>query len=77
MPPGFLVSSANAAEKSATVYAPREGDLLFYDDKSPVWTALFALADTGPPVHMGIVVKKPGGGRSCRGGRNARSLSTT
>jgi hypothetical protein len=40
---------------------PREGDLVFYDDHNPTWTALFALADTGPPLHMGIVVKKPGG----------------
>jgi hypothetical protein len=42
-------------------YVPREGDLIFYDDHSPTWTALFALAGTGPPLHMGIVVRRPGG----------------
>jgi hypothetical protein len=42
-------------------YRPREGDLVFYDDHNRTWTALFALAGTGPPLHMGIVVKKPGG----------------
>lgn len=42
-------------------YEPREGDLVFYDDHNPVWLALFSLADTGPPLHMGIVVKKPDG----------------
>ncbi len=38
-------------------YVPREGDLVFYDDHNPTWTGLFALAGTGPPLHMGIVVK--------------------
>jgi hypothetical protein len=40
---------------------PREGDLIFYDDHNRAWTTLFALAGTGPPLHMGIVVKKPDG----------------
>jgi hypothetical protein len=42
-------------------YAPREGDLIFFDDHNRTWTALFAFAGTGPPLHMGIVVKKPDG----------------
>jgi hypothetical protein len=42
-------------------YVPREGDLVFFDDHNRTWTALFALADTGPPLHMGIVVEKPDG----------------
>jgi hypothetical protein len=42
-------------------YGPREGDLVFYDDRNPAWTALFAYAGTGPPLHMGIVVKKVNG----------------
>src|SRR4051794_16699562 len=58
-PAGYLVPGAG---HPAVAYEPREGDLVFYDDHSAVWTALFALADTGPPLHMGIVVKKPGGG---------------
>jgi hypothetical protein len=56
-PAGFL----SAAGARATPYLPREGDLIFYDDHSRAWTALFALAGTGPPLHMGIVVRKPGG----------------
>ena len=42
-------------------YAPREGDLVFYDDHSLMWTLLFAYAGTGSPLHMGIVVKKTDG----------------
>ncbi|MBY0228422.1 MAG: SUMF1/EgtB/PvdO family nonheme iron enzyme, partial [Gemmataceae bacterium] len=43
-------------------YVPAEGDLVFFDDRNPAWTALFTLAGTGPPLHMGIVVKRLGGG---------------
>jgi hypothetical protein len=46
----------------AEPYLPREGDLVFYDDRSVVWTPLFAMAGTGPPLHMGMVVRKSGGG---------------
>ena len=42
-------------------YTPREGDLVFYDDKNLAWTLLFAYAGTGAPLHMGIVVKKADG----------------
>jgi len=42
-------------------YGPREGDLVFYDDKNLGWMVLFAYAGTGPPLHMGIVVKKTDG----------------
>ncbi len=42
-------------------YAPREGDLIFYDDRNIGWTLLFAYAGTGPPLHMGMVVKKSNG----------------
>jgi hypothetical protein len=48
-------------QRQAVPYKPREGDLVFYDDHSRSWTALFALAGTGPPTHMGIVVKRPDG----------------
>ncbi len=61
-PVGVLkVEQKKAKEKAKhefLPYAPREGDLVFYDDRNPVWTALFAYAGTGPPLHMGIVVKK-------------------
>ncbi len=42
-------------------YTPREGDLVFYDDKHLGWTLLFAYAGTGAPLHMGIVVKNNDG----------------
>jgi hypothetical protein len=42
-------------------YVPREGDFVFYDDRSVVWTPLFAMAGTGPPLHMGMVVRKTDG----------------
>src|SRR5579864_109467 len=61
---GYLVSAANGRthlEPPVMPYEPREGDLIFYDDHSKVWTALFALAGTGPPLHMGIVVRKKDG----------------
>jgi hypothetical protein len=59
-PTGYLAPPA-AGPARPVVYAPREGDLIFYDDHNRAWTALFALAGTGPPLHMGIVVKKPDG----------------
>jgi hypothetical protein len=52
---------AKALQRTLTPYVPREGDLVFYDDHNPTWTALFALAGTGPPLHMGIVVKRTDG----------------
>jgi hypothetical protein len=55
---------ARVVVRPAVPYEPREGDLIFYDDRNPTWTALFALAGTGPPLHMGIVVKKPDGSMS-------------
>ncbi|MBX9679722.1 MAG: hypothetical protein K2X38_13245 [Gemmataceae bacterium] len=62
---GFLKSERKgdkgAVEQEVFPYMPREGDLIFYDDRHPVWSALFAFAGTGSPLHMGIVVKKPGG----------------
>ncbi len=42
-------------------YVPREGDFVFYDDRSVVWRPLFAIAGTGPPLHMGTVVRKTHG----------------
>lgn len=42
-------------------YVPREADLVFFDDRNIGWSLLFAYAGTGPPLHMGIVVKKADG----------------
>jgi hypothetical protein len=47
--------------KETRPYHPREGDLIFYDDHSVVWTVLFAWAGSGPPLHMGIVIRRPDG----------------
>src|ERR1019366_5329307 len=48
-------------ESEVAAYVPREGDLVFYDDRNPAWMVLFAYAGTGPPLHMGMVVKKADG----------------
>lgn len=42
-------------------YVPREGDLIFFDDHNVFWTVLFHWAGSGPPLHVGIVVKKADG----------------
>src|SRR6516164_8145396 len=57
---GYLLAQREET-RAAIPYEPREGDLIFYDDHSKIWTALFKAAGTGPPLHMGIVVRKPGG----------------
>jgi hypothetical protein len=63
-PAGYLAPPTAAdkqVEKQVVPYLPREGDLIFYDDHSVMWTKLFALAGSGPPLHMGVVVRKPDG----------------
>lgn len=64
-PEGYLfrqpVRRARGLRPQIQPYVPREGDLVFYDDHNPTWTALFALAGTRPPMHMGIVVRKSDG----------------
>jgi hypothetical protein len=40
-------------------YVPGAGDIIFYSDDSVVWRWLYALAGTGPPYHVGIVVRLP------------------
>lgn len=44
--------------KKARQYIPREGDMVFFDDHSLTWNVLFAWAGTGPPLHVGIVVRR-------------------
>jgi hypothetical protein len=58
-PAGYLLVKQQS--EPCIAYEPREGDLIFYDDHSKIWTALFALAGTGPPLHMGLVVRKTNG----------------
>jgi hypothetical protein len=66
---GDTVGSLKIEKKTATkkaveeivAYSPREGDLIFFDDHNWMWTLLFAWAGTGPPLHMGIAVKKADG----------------
>jgi hypothetical protein len=53
--------AAGKVEREVVKYVPREGDLVFYDDRNWMWTLLFAYAGTGSPLHMGIVVKKADG----------------
>src|SRR5262245_36355509 len=50
-----------ATEREVIPYEPREGDLLFFDDMSLIWTYLYRIARTAPPFHAGVVVKKPDG----------------
>jgi len=56
-----LKSRDGKVHKETRPYVPREGDLVFYDDHSVVWTVLFAWAGSGPPLHMGIVIRRPDG----------------
>jgi len=62
---GFLKIDKKTKDKKTQpdviTYKPREGDLVFYDDRHPGWLVLFAYAGTGPPLHMGMVVKKSDG----------------
>jgi hypothetical protein len=64
MPVGELLIPAPRLREPARSepYLPSEGDFIFYDDRSVVWTPLFAMAGTGPPLHMGMVVRKTDGG---------------
>ncbi len=57
---GYLAPDPGSG-KQAQPYEAREGDLIFFDDHSPIWTVLFLWAGTGPPLHTGIVVKRYNG----------------
>jgi hypothetical protein len=60
-PAGYLTKAPSSTGIRVVPYLPREGDLIFYDDHNPFWLSLFALAGSGPPLHMGIVVRKADG----------------
>jgi hypothetical protein len=58
---GFLAPAKKDSKAEPIPYVPKEGDLIFYDDHSIFWTVLFLYAGTGPPLHVGMVVKKDDG----------------
>src|ERR1051325_4217979 len=61
-PTGYIAPiQKTAIPKQAQPYIPKEGDLIFFDDHNFIWTALFVWAGSGPPLHVGIVVKKTDG----------------
>jgi hypothetical protein len=43
------------------VYVPCPGDLVFFTYPSYFWQTIYALAHTGPPFHVGIVIRMPDG----------------
>jgi len=45
----------------STPYEPQEGDVLLFSDHSLMWNTLFALGMTGPPHHVGLIVRRPDG----------------
>lgn len=54
-------NSEGKVEKTSRTFAPKEGDILLFDDMSPFWAKLYSIAGTGPPFHAGIVFKKTDG----------------
>ena len=64
-PYGWLVKVEASKDGSrgtvARPYEPIVGDILFFDDLSPLWVKLYAIAGTGPPFHAGIVMTRRDG----------------
>lgn len=56
-----LPDGQGGTKNSVTPYTPREGDLVFFDDRKVFWDFLYWLGDTAAPFHVGIVVKRPDG----------------
>jgi len=42
-------------------WVPREGDLIFFDDRKTFWDFLYWIGGTAAPFHVGLVVKRPDG----------------
>ncbi|MBI2803586.1 MAG: hypothetical protein HYX68_01215 [Planctomycetes bacterium] len=42
-------------------YEPQPGDLVFFNDYKPHWIALYRLAGSDGPYHVGLVFRKPDG----------------
>jgi hypothetical protein len=49
------------ARYPACRYDPQPGDVVLMSDTNALWTALYALALTGAPGHIGLVVRLPDG----------------
>ncbi len=52
---------ARAAWCLGANYVPREGDLIFFTYHKFVWHLIFRMGHSGPPFHVGIVVRMPDG----------------
>jgi hypothetical protein len=67
VPPGvgLVYEPAYCLEKhfhgTAGPYVPQAGDLVFFVSDTLFWPALYALAFTGEPYHVGTVVQTPDG----------------
>jgi hypothetical protein len=62
-PPSFLPPPGTAPGPlaDADAYVPQAGDLLFFNTDRLCSRCLYALAGTGKPYHVGIVVRLPDG----------------
>jgi hypothetical protein len=47
--------------KRVEPYCPQEGDVLLFDSMDPLWAKFYHIAGTGPPLHAGIMIKRPDG----------------
>jgi hypothetical protein len=64
-PPSYLFKMRPKADKQIDwqreVYAPREGDIILYDDHNAFLTRVYKLVGTDGPLHVGIVFRRPDG----------------
>jgi hypothetical protein len=56
-----LPPPAATAQCPGEDYQPQEGDLLFFTYHKLLWNILFRVGHSGPPFHVGIVVRMPEG----------------
>jgi hypothetical protein len=50
-----------ATDKPGTRYHPRSGDIVLFDDHSPLTARIYNMFGTAGPLHAGIVFQKPDG----------------
>src|SRR5262245_47090203 len=50
-----------AIDKPGNRYRPQAGDILLFDDHSPVTARIYNIFGTAGPLHAGIVFQKPDG----------------
>lgn len=62
---GFLLNHVRTGDgtwrQESEAYAPREGDLVFFNDHSLKWGILYKLVGSDAPYHVGIVFRHPEG----------------